>query len=98
MDEEKPYCEGSALSNDEIHELIVEHDAEVCYGMIACGGRHVKSGSKVVLLVLGRDDTKPVAYAPIACVHGIEAIVDRLRKAARETFADQRCIACERVE
>lgn len=98
MNEEKPFCQGHALSNLELHALIKEYDAEACYGVIACGSRHVNTGKNVVLLVLGYEDNRPVAYAPIACVHGIEAIVDRLRKAAADTFADQPCTICERAE
>lgn len=98
MDETKPYCQGHALSNQELHALINEHDAEVCYGVIACGARHVRTGNNVVLLVMGPEDTRPAAYAPIACVHGVEAIVDRLRKAATEAFAGQPCTICERAE
>lgn len=98
MNEEKPFSQGHALSNLELHALIKECDAEACYGMIACGSRHERTDKNVVLLVLGYEDTRPVAYAPIACVHGIEAIVDRLRKAAVEAFADQPCTICERVE
>ena len=98
MNQDKPFCEGQALSNEELHALIKQYDPEVCYGMIACGARHVQTGKNVVLLVMGPDDTRPAAYAPIACVHGIEAIVARLRKAAAETFVNQPCTVCEKVE
>ncbi len=86
------------MHGNEIAELLDEHDAEVCQGIIACDVHHIPSKTNVVLLVLGSAEGIPVAFAPIACVHGIEGIIDRLRAAAEDAFKHQPCTICEKVE
>lgn len=86
------------MSGGAIAELLDEHEAVTCQGIIAVDVHHIPSEMNVVLLVLGSVEGIPVAYAPISCVHGVEAIIDRLRAAARDAFKNQPCTICEKVE
>ncbi len=96
--EEKPHRQGHSLCGSEMAALLDEHDTEVCQAVIAIDMQRVESKTNVVLLVLGSAEGIPVAFAPISCVHGIDAIIDRLRLAARDAFKNQPCTICEKVE
>lgn len=96
--ENKPHRAGPLMFGGEVTGLIDEHEAELCEALIACDVQHVRSKTNIVLLVLGSKDGIPAAYVPIPCVHGIEALIDRLRIAAHDAFKNQPCTICEKVE
>ena len=87
--------QGGPMRGGDLIDMCIDADAARCLAFIAADAIRAADDLGVVVMVMGTQEGHPVGYMILDCVHDVEMVTDRLRRAAEDAFKDQPCRKCE---
>ncbi len=73
----------------------MEAEATRCAAFVAANAMRASDGAGVVVVAMATEDITPKGFMIFDCIHDLELVIERMRAAAKDAFADQPCTKCD---